>query len=398
MSVRPRALFLTPESPYPTYGGGALRSASILEYLLPRYETDVFCFVQNDEAGNPPAGSALRPDGVARWIGQPLPYHRKAAFERAMRATSRLIRRVPPLVDRFSGFESSLRAAIEGRRYDVAVIEHFWCAPYIDVLRPVTRRVVLDLHNIESVWHRRAAAESAAAVAFAHRQFAGLAEDLERRLLPRFDLLLVTSKPDGAFVERNFPDQRVAIVKNTIPMRNPPAVPREDEIVFSGYMDYAPNQTAVFEFASDIWPLILERRPSTRFKIVGKSALQLKAPLAKTPRIRFVSDPEDAIMEIASASVAVVPLRVGSGTRLKIVEAWAAGTPVVSTTLGAEGLECEPGRDLVVVDQPEEFASKVVELLEHPRLAREIAAQGRSRFEAAYTWRAAWRELAACEL
>ncbi|MCZ2155712.1 MAG: glycosyltransferase family 4 protein [Bryobacterales bacterium] len=398
MSTRPRALYLTPESPYPTYGGGALRSASILEYLLPRYETDVYCFVQNDEAGNPPAGSTIRPEGVAHWTDEPLPYHRKAALERAMRNTSRVLRRVPPLVDRFSGFDDHLRAAIGRRRYDVAVIEHFWCAPYIEVLRPVTRRVVLDLHNIESVWHQRAAAESNPAVAAVHRQFAKAAADLERRLLPQFDLLLVTSDPDRAFVEKNFSCGPVAVVKNTIPMRSQPEVSREDEIVFSGYMDYIPNQTAVLEFARDIWPAILDQRPSTLFKVVGKSARQLETRMRKTPQIRFVSDPEDAIMEIASASVAVVPLRVGSGTRLKIVEAWAAGTPVVSTTLGAEGLECEPDRDLVVADRPEDFASKVVELLEHPRLAHKIAAEGRRRYEAAYTWQTAWRELAACEL
>lgn len=104
------------------------------------------------------------------------------------------------------------------------------------------------------------------------------------------------------------------------------------------------------------------------------------------------------MIEIASASVAVVPLRVGSGTRLKIVEAWAVGTPVVSTSLGAEGLECEPGRDLLIADEPEDFARKVVALLEDPGLAREIGTNGRRRFEAAYTWRTAWDELAACGL
>lgn len=379
-------------------GGGALRSASILEYLLSRYETDVFCFVQHDSANHPPRGSDFRPEGVGRWTNQALPFHSKAVFPRGLRNASRVLRRVPPLVDRFAGFGDALRAAIEGRRYDVAIVEHFWCAPYAEILRPACDRLVIDLHNIESIWHERSAAEGGAVARAIHASFARAAAALEARLLPKFDLALVTSTPDRRFLEDRFPVPPVAIVKNTIPMQPLPAVPRDDEIVFSGYMEYAPNEAAVLDFAAEIWPLVSEYRQNTHWKIVGKSANRFKEALAKVPRARLVSDPEDAMIEIASASVAVVPLRVGSGTRLKIVEAWAVGTPVVSTTLGAEGLECEPGRDLLIADEPEEFAKKVIALLEDPGLAREIGSNGRRRYEAAYTWRTAWDELAACEL
>lgn len=398
MSDRPRALFVTPESPYPMIGGGALRSASILEYLLSRYETDVFCFVQNDAANRPPRGSDFRPPGVGRWTNQPLPFHSKALFPRGWRNAARLIRRMPPLVDRFAGFECALRAATGGQRYDLAVIEHFWCATYAEMLRPACDRLVIDLHNIESVWHERSAAEGGVLARGIHTGFARAAAALETRLLPLFDLALVTSKPDSRFVESRFPHLPVAVVKNTIPMQSPRAVQREDQIVFSGYMEYVPNQAAVLDFAREIWPIVSKHRRNTQWKIVGKSANRLSEALASSPRTRLVSDPEDAMIEIASASVAVVPLRVGSGTRLKIVEAWAVGTPVVSTTLGAEGLECEPGRDLLIADDPEEFAAKVIALLEDSCLAAEIGANGRNRYEAAYTWRTAWDELAACGL
>jgi glycosyltransferase involved in cell wall biosynthesis len=257
---------------------------------------------------------------------------------------------------------------------------------------------VIDLHNIESIWHQRSAAEGGPVAGAIHTQFARAAAKLEKHLLPQFDLALVTSKLDGDFLRTHFPELPVAVVKNTMPSQPQPAVMREDVIVFSGYMEYAPNATAVLDFASNIWPIVSKQRPDTRWKIVGKSANRFEQALADVPRICLVSDPEDAMIEIASASVAVVPLRVGSGTRLKIVEAWAAGTPVVSTTLGAEGLECEPERDLLIADVSEEFAKKVINLLQDTRLAREIGANGRSRFEAAYTWQTAWDELAACDL
>jgi hypothetical protein len=380
------------------FGGGALRSASILEYLLPRYETDVFCFVQNDSANNPPSGSEFRPPGVGRWTNQPLPFHSKTTLPRALRNASRVLRHVPPLVDRFAGFDDALCAAIAGQRYDVAIVEHFWCASYAEILRPVCDRLVIDLHNIESIWHKRSAAEGGPVARTIHMQFARAAARLEKHLLPQFDLALVTSKPDGDFLRTHFPQLSVRVVKNTMPVQPQPAVMREDVIVFSGYMDYVPNETAVLDFASHIWPIVSKMRPDTRWKIVGKSANKFEKVLADVPRICLVSDPEDAMIEIASASVAVVPLRVGSGTRLKIVEAWAAGTPVVSTTLGAEGLECEPERDLLIADVSEEFAKKVIDLLEDARFAREIGANGRSRFEAAYTWQTAWDELTACNL
>jgi glycosyltransferase involved in cell wall biosynthesis len=151
-------------------------------------------------------------------------------------------------------------------------------------------------------------------------------------------------------------------------------------------------------FSREIWPFVMSQRPKTRWKLVGKSANGLKSILETNQRVGFVSDPEDAMIEIARASVAVVPLLVGTGTRLKIVEAWASGTPVVSTSLGAEGLDCEPGRDLIIANRPREFAEAVVQLLEDPALASEIGANGRKRFETAYTWESAWEALAACKL
>lgn len=394
MSARPKAFFLTAESPYPLVGGGALRSASILEYLLARYDTDVFAFAQ------PGAGqeSESRSPLARRWTTVKLPFHGAGTASRAVRNAGRLLRRVPPLVDRFSGFEDALRRALAGEHYDVAVVEHFWCAPYAAVLRRHCERMVLDLHNVDSVWHKRSAEQASGAEAWAHRRFAREAEELERRWVPQYDLVLVTSEPEQRYVTERLASDQVAIVKNTIPERPLPMVPKRDEVVFSGNMEYAPNQGAARHFAKEIWPLVSARRAETRWKVVGKAAGSLEAILETPERTVFVRDPEDAMIEIASAAVSVVPLLVGTGTRLKIVEAWAAGTAVVSTTLGAEGLDCLPGRDLLIADGPEAFAQSTLRVLEEPTLAAALAGHGRERYEKAYSWESAWRALSALNL
>ena len=168
MPARPSALFFAPEAPYPLAGGGALRSASLLEYLAHRYEVDVIVFRQ---PGAPdPAG--LIPARLARRITVlDLPANRRSLAARALRNAGRVVRRVPPLVDRFAGFSAAVAGALGGARYDLGVIEHSWCAPYLEQLSSVCTRTVLDLHNVESVLHARCAATEGRASATAHRVF-----------------------------------------------------------------------------------------------------------------------------------------------------------------------------------------------------------------------------------
>src|SRR5437763_11836684 len=123
----PSALLLAAETPYPIAGGGALRTASLLHYLAQRYETDLLVFRQPGEEH--PAKRL--PSGLARRVTVlELPPNRRTPSARAARNAIRLARRIPPLIDRFAGSGAAISAALDGRRYDVAIVEHFWCAPY----------------------------------------------------------------------------------------------------------------------------------------------------------------------------------------------------------------------------------------------------------------------------
>jgi glycosyltransferase involved in cell wall biosynthesis len=362
-----RALFLSPEMPQPGRGGGGLRSASLLEYLRTKYDVTVAGFT--------------------------LPYHSKHFAARVWRNGARFLRGVPPLIDRFAGFEDQLGPVLQ-RRYRVAVIEHFWCAPYAAAIRPHADVLALDMHNVESelsAGHARATRGLEAAV---HRRFAAAYQELERAWLPKFDVVLAASEEDGRRIEH----PNILVYPNALPVLEIPRVAEENCIVFSGNLEYHPNVEAVRWFVSAIWPGLRERNEGLTWNLVGSNAEAVAGMIGNDPRIRVVGPVEDAVAAIAAARVVVVPLRFGSGTRFKILEAWAAERAVVSTTIGAEGLGARDGEQLSIADDPAGFRSAVQGLLDHPERARTLAVAGRALYLERFTWPVAWRSLASAEI
>src|ERR1022692_4736250 len=156
------ALFISAEAPYPLAGGGALRSASLLNFLARGYAVDMIAF-REPRAADP--REHLPPGLVRRLHVVELPPHARHALARAARNAGRLARPVPPLMDRFAGFGGPIVAATRGQRYEIAVIEHFWCAPYWEQAAAVSDATILDLHNIESVLCRSSMVASLTAAA-----------------------------------------------------------------------------------------------------------------------------------------------------------------------------------------------------------------------------------------
>lgn len=360
--TQPAAFFLAPEAPSLHTGGGAVRSASLLEYLRRKYQVDVAGFT--------------------------LPRHSRGALPRIGRNAVRFLRGRPPLFDRYSGFEDQVRRQIRGH-YRIAVIEHFWCAPYAAALRPHADVLVLDLHNVESALANSHAQAVRGLEAAAFRRFAATYERLEREWLPRFDVLLVASEQDRQRVQH----PHAIVYPNALCETPAPDVPESNCIVFSGNLEYHPNVAAVRWFHTSIWPRIPERIPRLEWRLVGRNPVAIGHLVRGDDRIRVTGAVDDAIAQLAAAKVCIVPLLSGSGTRFKILEAWAAGRAVVSTTLGAEGLGARAGEHLLIADDPESFANAVIEALETPDLRRRLGANGRALYQQRFTWPAAWRAL-----
>jgi glycosyltransferase involved in cell wall biosynthesis len=387
---KPAALLVAAEAPYPMVGGGAIRTASLLEYLVRNFALDLIIF---REPGIPHPTDVIPPGRVHKIETVDLPFHSKHPLARVLRNTSRLARNRPPLLDRFSGFEPQIAAIVSGRKYDFAILDHFWTAPYAAVLRDRAKRLVLDLHNVDSAWHHSMADSERGLPAFAFRRFAQASLELERFWLPQFDDILTTSLSDADLVRAIVPAAHVSVYPNALPYVPPPPRAERLEIVFSGNLEYPPNIQAVRWFHDKVWPALQSRWPALRWKILSRNPAAVQYLAARDPHIELTGFVDDAISVLAQSQIAIVPVLAGSGTRIKILEAWAARTPVVSTTLGAEGLECRNGEHLVLADHPENFATAVSELLALPDDRARIAAAGRRLYEERYTWQAAWNAL-----
>lgn len=343
-----------------------MRSASLLAYLRSKYTVQTATF-------------SLRP-------------HSKSSPARIWRNAIRLARSRPPLFDRYSGYETQLAAALHGH-YATGVVEHFWCASYADLLRPGCDRLVLDLHNIESrlaQTHARAARWPAS---WASERFARSYERLEREWLPRFDVILVASEDDRRRLLDMDANFDVRVFPNALPEIPRPRITEAPAIVFSGNLEYHPNVEAVRWFRERIWPRVREQAPGIEWRLVGSNPGAITAFTGGDPRIRVICPVEDAVAHLAAAQVCIVPLLSGSGTRFKILEAWAAGRAVVSTTLGAEGLGARDGEHLLLADQADYFADAVIRVLNDDSLRVRLGDAGRALYERQFTWPAAWRTL-----
>jgi polysaccharide biosynthesis protein PslH len=357
-----RALFLSPEPPELGAGGGALRSASLLEYLRKKYSVDLASFSLKQHSRKWPA--------------------------RAWRNFARLARGVPPLFDRYSGYEKQIERQMHGS-YALGVVEHFWCASYEPVLRTHCARVVLDLHNIESELAQTHARAAPWPESWATARFAEAYRRLEREWLQRFDAVLVASEEDRSRIRHG----RVRVYPNALPTMAAPVVREENCIVFSGNLEYHPNIEAVRWFHQKIWPRLRECDPSLEWRLIGRNPQAVERLVRGDSRIRFTGSVENAVDQIARAKLCVVPLLSGSGTRFKILEAWAAGRAVVSTTLGAEGLQARDGRQLAIADTPDKFGESIALLLGDAGMRRSLGEAGRALYLEKFTWEAAWRNL-----
>jgi glycosyltransferase involved in cell wall biosynthesis len=250
--------------------------------------------------------------------------------------------------------------------------------------------LIVDEHNLEFELHQRLAQvePGLARKGFNWLEAVKLRRE-ESRTWMKARACLVTSRREKAIVEAMSPQTLVEVIPNGVDIdyfstQNASRVDRS-AIVFTGRMNYRPNADAAVHFARDILPTVLRARADAVFYVVGSDPPPEVRALAGS-NVVITGAVDDVRPFLNRAAVVVAPIRAGSGTRLKILEALAAVKAVVSTPLGCEGLDLQPGRHLVVADSREKFAAEVVRLLGDPGLAAELGAAGAARVSQAYGW------------
>jgi glycosyltransferase involved in cell wall biosynthesis len=289
-----------------------------------------------------------------------------------------------------AGMRRALRAAL-AKGPEVVIAESTFMARYLDLLPPGVPRVV-DTHNIDSITFRRYVASLRSGP---RRWYAAATvrrlKTLEAATFAKATGVWVCSEEERELAQRSAPSGRVWLVPNGVdtsyfaPTDQAPRA--SNSLLFFGRLDYFPNVDGLQYFVHEILPLIAGRRPGVTLDIVGAgTGREVRELAARHPSLRLVGRVPDLRALLDTAGVVVVPLRVGGGTRLKILEALAMARPVVSTSVGAEGLAVRGDQHLMLADTPQRFADAVISLLEHPEQAKRLGEQGRDLVCQHYDW------------
>jgi len=388
-----KIVYVTQIVPYPPHGGVLQRGFNLLRELGRRHSVHLIAFHHPDEL---PYGETLRKsrEELERFCDQVeyLPLwpkqsaaHKLAAFAFATaypKPFSVLAHRSRRLSKKLRQLTSS------GARADVVHLDTIALSPYRDDCGSVP--VVLTHHNIESqLMERRAQVESTPLA----RWYVGLQA---RRLRAyeasesgRFSVNVMVSDTDAALLRSICPGARTAVIPNGVDVEY--FVPRRDEespaVIYTGGMNMFANRDAVDWFVDSIWPRVKSSVPEVRFLAVGqRPSARLLEVAASDDQIEVPGFVPDVRPWVARAAVYIVPLRVGGGTRLKMVDAMAQGKAIVATTVGAEGIHGDNGRHFVIADEPERFAAEVVRLIRDASVRRELGDAARARVEAEYGW------------
>jgi glycosyltransferase involved in cell wall biosynthesis len=378
---RSKILYISSSSPVPAKLGPARRNFHILEQLCRYYDVTHLSL-----------GSRSDQQMFAHEFGERVPDHTFVSPRGGQRskAARKIWRTLTGRCDFSPVLEKRLHDAC-GRlatyqSFDAIVLS---CVLLRSLPLPRQTPIIGDTHNVEFDVHRQIASN---ATALTRRLYSRLqwraTRRAERRCAGAVDLLLATSEHDRGVFQRELQLRDVRLVPNGIDLREfrPPEKAAEpDVILFTGLMSYYPNQQAVRWFLDSIFPSILRRCPGARF-VVGGAAPPPWLLARRTHNVEVTGAVPDMRPHLARASVVVVPLLIGGGTRVKILEASAMNRVVVSTSLGAQGLGMAPDRDVLIADDAESFAERVVRSLDDPVGAARMARAAREHVERHFDW------------
>lgn len=371
---RPAALILTPRLPWPLDDGGRIALYQALWSLAREHDTTLVSFVPAAEASRP-LPQALRELVAGSVLVPHRPPHTALALLRG--ATGRW----PYMLERYrsAGFDAAVRRLVREQRPRLAVANKLHMATYVDALDGVP--MVLRAHDLEHVWLKRYAARlrNPFARTYVFDQVRRM-ERAERELFARCALVLAIQDEEAAAMRRLAPATRVETLPIGIDLGRfgTPAPEDPPVVALVGSWDWAPNADGGRTFLERGWPRVRAALPAARLRLVGKHLPPALAELGTRSGAEVVGYVEDMAVEFARAAVMVVPLWMGTGVRVKIVEGLAAGVPVASTPIGVEGLGLTAGVHATLAESPEALGDAVSALLRDPARARATAEAGRA--------------------
>jgi sugar transferase (PEP-CTERM/EpsH1 system associated) len=377
-----KILFVANRMPYPPYRGDKLKIYNLATELSANHELHLITIAENQEDLD--SISALQ-----KPLFTSIQYVYRPKWRSALSAALGLFSKRPIQVSYFRSraFAQKLKQLLDDHDFDAIHVQHLRMAQYFEEGAP--SNAILDLPDAFSLyWKRRElAAKNPLDKAFRSLEFSRLAQ-YEKWMLPKFPQSLVCSAedrdylinagitnvdvlPNGVNLKSFSPQGSDAIIKN--------------RILFTGNMDYAPNVDAVQYFVNDIFPLILEKHPDSRFVIAGQRPVKAVLDLV-SDRIEVTGFIENLASEYAKANVVVSPLRIGAGTQNKVLEALAMNQAVVCSKVGFLGLGLKSGEGILMGDTAQEFATHVVSILQSDDLRKNLGETGGLHVRKTFAW------------
>ncbi len=390
-----RLLILSPISPLPIFSGGRTRLYNITKHQARRHEITFLSFCRNEEER---AGlQQLARELDIRVIRVPFQSKRKLlrhpgrdALTVARNYAKAWRQGWPADIPAWDqpAMHRALTAALASRRHDLLQVEWPYLASY--AFRPNLPPTALITHDIFSVGLARRA--DVAADARQRRQVREQArrwEHYERLIYPRFGLVAAMSASDAAIIRQRAADASIVISPNGVDAQTltpGPIRPQVRNLIFVGSPTHAPNLDAACWLLTAIWPELHRRHPDLTLTLVNLDHPRVQRCARGQPGVTLTGRLPDLTPVYRQADIALAPLRVASGTRLKILEAFALGVPVVSTAIGDEGLAVTPDQHLLRADTPEAFVAAIERLVASPDLRQTLASNGRLLAEQRYDW------------
>lgn len=389
-----RILIIAHKVPYPPLGGATLRNFNLLKECSKNNEIHLITFVQEPYLRDPDKLQSSidvlkKYCKVVKVFRIPTDKNKLGWY---LLLFSNLFSLTPYSCWRFwsYGMVKTIKEHLKKYSYDlieigtIALVKYAKLAPHLPKL--------LIHHNIESqLLYRRSKTEKG----FLARTYIAFQTykliRLERKACEVFDYHTTVSELDKQTLQENCPNINVAVIDNGVDtdfFQPQNLSSEENTLVFTGGMHWYPNADAMLFFAREIWPILKKKIPNIKINVIGLAPPEELVEYSKNdPHLNVLGFVDDVRPYVAKAAVYVVPIRVGGGTRLKILDAMAQGKAIVSHSIGAEGLHVTNGKDILIANEPKQFANEVIKLIRNEKLRKKIEVSARETAENLYSWK-----------
>ena len=393
-----KILFVTESFPYPLNTGGKIRTFHVLKGLCSAHEV---VFVSNYE----PHVDEINFHAVEELVSDfhVVPHNKKNSLALGLKVLWSLFSNIPIVVSRHYNPQMKKKiASLKQQEFDAGHFDHLDSSIYLECIEDGVK-LFLDQHNVVTNQIKSSLAVESNWLKKIYMMLqARKTKQYEENTCSRMNRCFVCSDADKAYLLEISPDASLEVIPNGVDVEYFSSLPKNvpekcshlskgKTVIFVGTLDYGPGEMAVKYFCNEILPILHKKDPDICFIAVGQNPPAFLNRMAdRDNRILVTGRVSDIRPYVASALIFVVPLLSGSGTRLKILDAMSMQIPIVSTSIGAEGLETVSGINILIADEPQHFAESVLNLMESKTLQEKLKSNAYSLVSERYSWRTIW--------